>query len=144
MMHVYVLLMRSRGSLQIFLLISDSDLELLVFRFMKSYLISPRTLAVETLHKFTVVSDTFDSFTANRQLVFPIKQYLFKAKAQLMPVSAHKGGGDHWVTQECQDKPVFSPFPVKTSSKLALCQYFLPATPLLCYAFVCSISHQSH
>lgn len=54
-MHVYVLLMRSRGSLQIFLLISDSDLELLVFRFMKSYLISLRTLAVETLHKFTVV-----------------------------------------------------------------------------------------
>lgn len=69
-MHVYVLLMKSRGSLQIFLLISDL---LLVFRFKKSYLISLRTLAVETLHK--LLSDTFDSFTANRQLVCPIKQY---------------------------------------------------------------------
>lgn len=51
-MHVYVLLIKSRGSLQIFLLISDL---LLVFRFKKSYLISLRTLAVETLHKFSCV-----------------------------------------------------------------------------------------
>lgn len=51
-MHVYVLLMKSRESLQIFLLISDL---LLVFRFKKSYLISLRTLAVETLHKFSCV-----------------------------------------------------------------------------------------
>lgn len=52
-MHVYVLLMKSRGSLQIFLLISDL---LLVFRFKKSYLISLRTLAVETLHKFSCLT----------------------------------------------------------------------------------------